>query len=212
MEECVCLYFEDSFRLSEWVAAQIQDALQQIQSIKRDAHDPVLKILSRQKHSAIMYTNNRIELDADRMTLISVRYPSERFRTLFSPENNHTSLEIYETVLQEIHQGLISKTVSKKRDIYYRNVELYKNQSKVDNVIEDIACSLGVPRRCLNVIAGSKGLVAGNLKITLKSGVVMDCSQSGDQVELFLNALMSTRECSCLMIMKLILFPPMLWS
>jgi meiotic recombination protein SPO11 len=51
----------------------------------------------------------------------------------------------------------------------------------VDEIIEDIACSLCVPRHCLNIIAGSKGLVAGNLLIVMKDGTEIQCGQSGDQ-------------------------------
>lgn len=66
--------------------------------------------------------------------------------------------------------------------MYYRNPELYSNQSRVNDAIENIACSFGVPRRCLNVIAGSKGLVSGQLLLKLKSGSIIDCSLAGDQV------------------------------
>lgn len=68
-----------------------------------------------------------------------------------------------------------------KRDLYYKNPELYINQKKVDDAIENIACSFGVPRRCLNVIAGSKGLVFGQLLLKMKSGSIIDCSLTGDQ-------------------------------
>jgi DNA topoisomerase VI subunit A len=71
---------------------------------------------------------------------------------------------------------------TKKRDLYYKNPNLYTNQTKVDDAIENIACSLGVPRRCLNVIAGSKGLVFGQLLLRMKSGSIINCNLSGDQV------------------------------
>lgn len=71
-------------------------------------------------------------------------------------------------------------------DLFYKNPELYVNQARVDDAIENIACSLGVTRRSLNVIAGSKGLVSGSLTLKLKSGSVIDCSLAGDQVFILL--------------------------
>jgi meiotic recombination protein SPO11 len=71
--------------------------------------------------------------------------------------------------------------------LYYKNPALYLNQAKVDDAIENIACSFGVPRRCLNVIAGSKGLVFGQLFLKMRSGSVVSCTLSGDQVLLSFN-------------------------
>ena len=82
------------------------------------------------------------------------------------------------------------------RDVFYQNVRLFRTQSTIDKVIEDIACALNVPRSCLHIVisiqyhnellinsfkknyqvASSKGLVAGDLKIYLKEGNVIDCS------------------------------------
>ena len=39
------------------------------------------------------------------------------------------------------------------RDIYYQNVDLYGNQSVVDEIIENIAVLLHVPRWHLNVVS-----------------------------------------------------------
>ena len=65
--------------------------------------------------------------------------------------------------------------------MFYKNVDLYKCQSKVDAIIEDIACTLGVSRRSLNIIAGSKGLFSGSLVLKMKDGSLLDGHQGSDQ-------------------------------
>lgn len=52
-----------------------------------------------------------------------------------------------------------------KRDIYYREPELFKRQSIVDHYIDEIAYTFGVERLALNVVAAAKGLMAGSLTI-----------------------------------------------
>lgn len=63
------------------------------------------------------------------------------------------------------------------RDLFYQNVQLFKNKQYVcDQVIDDIAVSLGVERSQLNLVASSKGLVVGPITFTLTSGALVDCS------------------------------------
>ncbi|KAH8664422.1 meiotic recombination protein spo11 [Xylariales sp. PMI_506] len=47
------------------------------------------------------------------------------------------------------------------RHIYYQNPPLFGNQAYVDRLIDDIAFTFGVGRDALNVVAASKGLIAG---------------------------------------------------
>jgi DNA topoisomerase VI subunit A len=56
-----------------------------------------------------------------------------------------------------------------KREIYYQDPELFdKDQKTSDNLIEDIAVTVGVTRPCLQVVATAKGVCIGDL--TLKEG------------------------------------------
>ncbi|GAA5923857.1 hypothetical protein JCM1841_001415 [Sporobolomyces salmonicolor] len=70
-------------------------------------------------------------------------------------------LKVAATVLD----GLKSRTVSTKRDIYYRDVALFVKQQTVDSIVEDLAATLQVRRSDLNIVAASKGLFSGALKI-----------------------------------------------
>ncbi|KZT43660.1 DNA topoisomerase IV, alpha subunit [Sistotremastrum suecicum HHB10207 ss-3] len=61
-----------------------------------------------------------------------------------------------------------------KRDIYYKNLALYKNQSIVDNLLDNIAAALDLTRSHLNVRASPKGLFCGEcLTMTLCDGTII---------------------------------------
>jgi DNA topoisomerase VI subunit A len=56
-----------------------------------------------------------------------------------------------------------------KREVYYQDPELFnKDQNASDNILEDIAVTMGVTRPCTRVVAAAKGVCIGDL--TLKEG------------------------------------------
>ncbi|KAI9744265.1 MAG: hypothetical protein M1818_002417 [Claussenomyces sp. TS43310] len=79
-------------------------------------------------------------------------------------------------ILELSHEALVTGTVMTKRDIYYRDPELFMTQAVVDRYVDDLAFTLGVERDALNVVAAAKGLVAGALLITKRCGGVIDCT------------------------------------
>ncbi|KAI9674611.1 MAG: hypothetical protein M1829_003693 [Trizodia sp. TS-e1964] len=54
-------------------------------------------------------------------------------------------------ILGYIHEALINDTITTKRDIYYKDVELFGRQSIVDKYVDDIAYTFNVERESLNV-------------------------------------------------------------
>lgn len=50
-----------------------------------------------------------------------------------------------------------------KRDMFYTDVKLFKDQAESDAVLDDVACMVGCTRSCLNVVASDKGLVVGRV-------------------------------------------------
>ncbi|EXJ60626.1 hypothetical protein A1O7_04779 [Cladophialophora yegresii CBS 114405] len=64
-------------------------------------------------------------------------------------------------ILSEIYAALRQGVTITKRDIYYHDPALFKNQETVDRYLDDIAHTCRVTRRDLNVVASPKGLVAG---------------------------------------------------
>ncbi|KAI4790387.1 DNA topoisomerase IV, alpha subunit [Aureobasidium sp. EXF-8846] len=59
-------------------------------------------------------------------------------------------------------------------DLYYRDPALFGRQSTVDRYVDQIAAAFAVPRSCLNVTAGAKGLMAGAVVINRRDGSKID--------------------------------------
>ncbi|KAM5381133.1 hypothetical protein ACJZ2D_003049 [Fusarium nematophilum] len=61
--------------------------------------------------------------------------------------------------------------------IFYQHQDLFESQRQVDDLVDDIAFNLGVSRGDLNIVATSKGIIAGPLTIHLTDGSSPDpCS------------------------------------
>ncbi|KAF7376397.1 hypothetical protein MSAN_00055200 [Mycena sanguinolenta] len=74
-------------------------------------------------------------------------------------------------VLDLVHEAVVDDIPATKRDIYYKDVPLFKKQKVVDNLVDDLAATFELDRADLNVRATSKGLVCGSgLTIHLRSG------------------------------------------
>ena len=159
--------FKNRSTFREKVLNWIQSALEKLSAAITLHTIPVLVLYTRtNKRSLVYYENTSLSLK--KMRTSQFKFPSETF-------------QIYKAVLHDLFSGLKNDIVSTKRDIYYRNVDLYKTQNRVDKAIDDIACTLRIPRHCLNVVAGAKGLVAGNLSFLMKSGQTNECRIDSEQ-------------------------------
>ncbi|PQE23868.1 meiotic recombination spo11 protein [Rutstroemia sp. NJR-2017a BBW] len=83
-------------------------------------------------------------------------------------------------ILELSHEALVTGNVITKRDLYYRDPELFAEQSFVDRYLDDIAYTLSLKRDALNVVAAAKGLLTGCLTVTKKDGSVIDYSSGVD--------------------------------
>ncbi|KAH8591118.1 Spo11/DNA topoisomerase VI subunit A [Bisporella sp. PMI_857] len=77
-------------------------------------------------------------------------------------------------ILELSHEALATGTIITKRDLYYRDPELFMTQTVVDRYVDDIAYTLGVERDALNVVAAAKGLIAGSFTITKQDNSQID--------------------------------------
>ncbi|KAK9488605.1 Spo11/DNA topoisomerase VI subunit A [Lipomyces starkeyi] len=75
--------------------------------------------------------------------------------------------------LDIISESLTSGKVVTKRDIYYRETWLFRNQAIVDRIVDDIGRTLNVPRAALGIVAAQKGLACGTFCIHKKDGTLM---------------------------------------
>jgi len=96
--------------------------------------------------------------------------------------NSSRSLAQVLGVLNLVHEAISGGYTTTKRDIYYKDVELFKSQATVDRIVDDIAATFEAERSMMNVRATSKGLLLGNgLEIHLTSNDVI-CSNVSEGI------------------------------
>ncbi|KAM0158790.1 hypothetical protein ACHAPG_003966 [Botrytis cinerea] len=83
-------------------------------------------------------------------------------------------------ILELSHEALVTGNIITKRDMYYRDPELFTKQAIVDRFVDDIACTLGLKRDALNVMATAKGLVTGWFVMKRRNQSAMDYSSAAD--------------------------------
>ena len=83
------------------------------------------------------------------------------------------------TRIMQLVLELCSKQIHvTKRDLFYTDVKLFKQQTESDDVLDDAACMIGCTRSSLNVVASEKGIVVGKL-IFEDDGDTIDCTKMG---------------------------------
>ncbi|KAL9018675.1 MAG: hypothetical protein Q9185_004046 [Variospora sp. 1 TL-2023] len=73
-------------------------------------------------------------------------------------------------ILELIHEALVADVVISKRNIYYKDPELFQSQKVVDRYVDILAYTFGIQRAALNVTAAAKGLIAGTYHLTYHDG------------------------------------------
>ncbi|OQE19574.1 hypothetical protein PENSTE_c015G00811 [Penicillium steckii] len=104
-------------------------------------------------------------------------HSSTSYRTYTWPGN--TAYESWKftvviRVLSVIDQCLRESRLISKRDIYYIDPAYFQTQTTINNVVDDIAYTIGVNRLALNVEAAGKGLIAGSFLLLRDSVVVLN--------------------------------------
>ncbi|KZF20244.1 hypothetical protein L228DRAFT_213791, partial [Xylona heveae TC161] len=61
-------------------------------------------------------------------------------------------IAVFVKILDLMHQALVTRTITTKRDIFYKDPKLFIKQSVVDRFIDDLAFTFHVPRAALNVV------------------------------------------------------------
>ncbi|PAV18857.1 topoisomerase acting in meiosis [Pyrrhoderma noxium] len=103
---------------------------------------------------------------------------SARSRLLQFPRNSkgpsaRTPAQLLRVVCMS-HEALVNQIPMTKRDLYYRDISLFKKQGVVDVFIDDLAATFSLSRSDLNIRASLKGLYCGSaLKIRLLDGTTL---------------------------------------
>ncbi|KAH3660146.1 hypothetical protein OGAPHI_007351 [Ogataea philodendri] len=98
-------------------------------------------------------------------SVTEIRFPS------LDPETN-LKFVCYLKVLRLLFDQLSANSFVSKRQIYYRDVTLFKKQAVINQCIDDYACSFGVSIESLGVVAAQKGIIFGDLKFYYKDRLV----------------------------------------
>ena len=77
---------------------------------------------------------------------------------------------IYDVVRKGIHVT--------KRDLFYTDVKLFVKQGETDDILDDVAATLGSTRTSLHVVASDKGIVVGRVQFR-DDGDLIDCTRMG---------------------------------
>ncbi len=86
-------------------------------------------------------------------------------------------LQIMRTA-QVVNDILVRDLHSTKREVFYCDVNLFKEQKMSDRAIENLAALLGTRRKCLNVIASAKGTCIGRLQLKDQNNLI-NCEKLG---------------------------------
>ncbi|KAK1718234.1 Spo11/DNA topoisomerase VI subunit A [Colletotrichum lupini] len=100
-----------------------------------------------------------------RTTRLAVRFPG---RTAEEATKFTRIMRIMQLSLNALTEGRLIT----KRNIYYQDTDLFKRQSIVDNLVDDLAFTLGLGREDLGIVAASKGLVSGPIILRSRTSEV----------------------------------------
>lgn len=120
-------------------------------------------------------TSDNIIYDEDHdLLLLGQKRIRRIFHSLASVADATRTIRILEIIHELIEEGIHAT----KREIFYNDVKLFKEQRFSDNVIEDVAAMLGTTRNSTHVVAAAKGAAIGKLVIR-DSGDVIDLTKLG---------------------------------
>ncbi|KAG8989176.1 endodeoxyribonuclease [Tulasnella sp. JGI-2019a] len=121
------------------------------------------------EHSPACVPSNSIALDLVNRGPHKLRLPLEdgspAVKTLQFPKRKKNNTQKMAALLAAVslsHGALVNNIPTTKRDMFYKDVPLFRRQSVVDKLVDDLAATFELTRSDLNIRASSKGLFAGS--------------------------------------------------
>ena len=90
---------------------------------------------------------------------------SERKYLKYDIYNNSDKIAKILRICSIIYSKTTKNSTTTKRELYYNDVELFKNTGCIDKILQDICHLFDISRFDLTVFPANKGLFAGNIKI-----------------------------------------------
>ncbi|MFX1514230.1 MAG: hypothetical protein ACFFCQ_16775 [Promethearchaeota archaeon] len=109
-----------------------------------------------------------------KMVLLGRNQVERNFRHLTSVVSTTQMSRLMSLIYEQLERGIHST----KRDVFYQDVNLFKDQRVSDGLIEDLGAMLGVTRNSLNVVAKAKGQIIGRISFR-EAGDLIDCTKVG---------------------------------
>ncbi|GME88656.1 unnamed protein product [Ambrosiozyma monospora] len=101
-------------------------------------------------------------------SVINLEFPSIH-------SNINHKFTMYHRVLKMMHKLVSTKDEISKRQLYYSDVELFKQQQGVvDDIVDNISRAMNVSIEKLGIIASPKGLIYGELKFRYKGNKIFE--------------------------------------
>ncbi|KAH0386392.1 DNA topoisomerase IV, alpha subunit, partial [Aureobasidium melanogenum] len=146
------------------------DVIMRIEAVFETVADA---LLNERAHVTISLTS----VSSDTLQDPSVRPRKALFTFPGKTANDAWRFSVIIRLLEIIHESLSDRVILTKRhvsDLYYRDPALFGRQSTVDRYVDHIAAAFSLPRSCLNVTAGVKGLMAGAVVVHRRDGSKID--------------------------------------
>ncbi|MFX0098533.1 MAG: hypothetical protein ACFFCS_03060 [Candidatus Hodarchaeota archaeon] len=146
-----------------------KEAYQRILEISKGIYDlilqtgrPYLDVPSRSASNIIYDEEN------DLLLLGEDKFSHKIFHSLASVEDLTRLIRVMEVV----HELLGKGKHSTKRELFYTDVNLFKQQTNSDNCIEDLSTLLHTVRNSTNIIASPEGQAVGRLRVKDKNNFI----------------------------------------
>ncbi|CAG8464930.1 698_t:CDS:2, partial [Acaulospora morrowiae] len=164
-------FLATTFKPRTWIVQRIESMIEKIISELAIGNVPVIHSVSNanRSHSGYDVRNGAIRRKTKNLDIRQISFLSSKGPRGFA---------VFIRILDICHELLVQNITATKRDVFYKDVQLFGNQHTVDVAIDELACLFRVPRTCLNVTASAKGLVAGDLKIYQKNKTLLECSSA----------------------------------
>lgn len=157
---------DDHLQSSEQTSIASCDNDRALAGIEETIKGITASLLSRSEFSLKLHSRRPNTSQFDPVTssiLPSQPLPSHFAATSFPSSARRFACILF--VLEILHANRTSypRTPLTKRDIYYRNPTLFRNQQTVNSIVDSLAATLEVTRGMLGVSAAAKGLVYGHV-------------------------------------------------
>ncbi|KAF9113504.1 glycine decarboxylase subunit P, partial [Mortierella sp. AM989] len=166
------LYMTTTPRSREWVLENLESLASQLLRDLSLGRMPTVELANRSSMEALAYdeVNGVIRRKRD-----CCLFPADREAIEFNKESQD-GVVCNDTPEQNEARGVVSGLG--------RDVMLFGSQPAVDNIVEDLACTLKIPRSCLNVVAGSRSVVYGSVRMVVRVRGTKATQEDGSTIDI----------------------------